>query len=247
MNSPVVVQHGRNDPGGTVGRRGDHPSAGGVLLVDGQRVEGDPFHGAQRVGVASPLVESCGVQRRPRAGAPSGRRAAPRRSRQPCSTHSCMTDQIRSRPSRISCSVRQDSSLASITSLIGSPSRGECSEQLRAGAERVPHRGGSGTIAGCPGLVLVEHESTADGVVLPAGDNSSRRRPERGNRMPLVWKGSRLRRCSTTSSSTSKAIGVPPSRSQPSRSPARPAPRGCAAAGSTWSGTSPEQPEHDRP
>jgi hypothetical protein len=38
---------------------------------------------------------------------------------QPRSTHSCITLQIRSRPARTSLSLRRDSSLASITLLIG--------------------------------------------------------------------------------------------------------------------------------
>src|ERR687890_1389717 len=63
----VVVQDGRDDAGGAVGRRGDHPPAGRVLLVDGQGVERDPLHRAERVGLVRVLLE-LGAQRR---GAPA--------------------------------------------------------------------------------------------------------------------------------------------------------------------------------
>src|SRR5690606_21132257 len=46
----VVVQDGRNDPGGAVGGGGDDAAARGVLLVDGEREEGDPVHRVERVG-----------------------------------------------------------------------------------------------------------------------------------------------------------------------------------------------------
>src|SRR3712207_3460388 len=59
--------------------------------------------------------------------------------------------------------------------------------------------------------------------------------------MPLLWNSSRLRRCSTTSSSTEKAMGCSPaSRSLPSRRTA--STRGWAATGSTRSGCSPSRP-----
>ncbi len=45
----VVVQHGRHDAGGAVGRGGDHAAAGGVFLVDGQRPEVHPVEHPQRV------------------------------------------------------------------------------------------------------------------------------------------------------------------------------------------------------
>ena len=45
----VVVQHRRDDAGRAVGRRGDDAAAGGVLLVDRQRVEVDPVHHRQRI------------------------------------------------------------------------------------------------------------------------------------------------------------------------------------------------------
>ena len=49
----VVVQHRRHDAGRPVGRGGDHAAAGGVLLVDRERVEIDPVHHVERV-VRSP-------------------------------------------------------------------------------------------------------------------------------------------------------------------------------------------------
>src|SRR5690606_1336162 len=47
----VVVEDGGDDAGGAVGRRGDHPPAGRVLLVDREREQVDPVQGGQRVGV----------------------------------------------------------------------------------------------------------------------------------------------------------------------------------------------------
>ena len=44
----VVVQHGGNDPGRAIGRRGDHAPTGGVFFVDGEGEQVDPFHGRQR-------------------------------------------------------------------------------------------------------------------------------------------------------------------------------------------------------
>jgi hypothetical protein len=46
----IVMQHRGNDAGGTVGRRRDHPAAGGVFLVDRDGVETDPIH--DRHGIA---------------------------------------------------------------------------------------------------------------------------------------------------------------------------------------------------
>jgi len=63
---PVVVQDSRNDAGRPVGRRGDHPSAGRVLLVDRQRVEGHPLHRPERIS----LITSGGQLFAQRGGAP---------------------------------------------------------------------------------------------------------------------------------------------------------------------------------
>ena len=50
-SAPLVVgQNGGDDPRGPVGRGGDHPPTGGVLLVDGQGEQVHPVHAAQRVG-----------------------------------------------------------------------------------------------------------------------------------------------------------------------------------------------------
>ena len=49
----VVAQHGRNDAGRAIGRRGDDPPAGGVLLVDRHGVDADEIHDlVRRVKVA---------------------------------------------------------------------------------------------------------------------------------------------------------------------------------------------------
>nr|GEZ22423.1 hypothetical protein [Tanacetum cinerariifolium] len=45
----VVMQHGRNDPGGAVGGRGYHAAAVGVFFVDGQCVQVDPVEYRQRI------------------------------------------------------------------------------------------------------------------------------------------------------------------------------------------------------
>ena len=47
--SAVVVHDGRDDAGGAVGRRGDDAAAGGVLLVDRERVQVDPVEDRQRI------------------------------------------------------------------------------------------------------------------------------------------------------------------------------------------------------
>ena len=46
----VVVQHRGNDPRRAVGGGGDHPSAGGVFLVHGERVQRNPVEHRQRIG-----------------------------------------------------------------------------------------------------------------------------------------------------------------------------------------------------
>jgi hypothetical protein len=48
----VVVQHRRDDPGRTVGRRCDDPAARGVLFVDRERVQVHPVHRGERVAQA---------------------------------------------------------------------------------------------------------------------------------------------------------------------------------------------------
>ncbi len=48
----VVVEDGRDDAGSAVGRGGDDPATGGVLLVHREGVEVDPVHDVERVGVA---------------------------------------------------------------------------------------------------------------------------------------------------------------------------------------------------
>src|SRR5262249_40203218 len=123
----VIVEHRRDDPGRTVGGGGDYPPAGGVLLVDGERVERDPFHGIERVGrVAGAfqrLVQAPGPapDLQPAGQHPVRLAARPPAAGPPASAHSCITCQIRSRPARISASSLRAFSLASITPLIGRP------------------------------------------------------------------------------------------------------------------------------
>ena len=90
--------------------------------------------------------------------------STPSRS-QPRSTHSRITRQISSRPARMSASLRQERSLASITSLIDSPVRVVTVEQLRPGQERVPHHSAVRLDPVRAGRRLVHHEPATDGVV----------------------------------------------------------------------------------
>ena len=78
----VVVQDGRDDAGGAVGRGGDDPAAGGVLLVDGHRVEGDPVH-ARSGSSRSPSARAAGGRARAARRRTLGRRAGCPRVRMP--------------------------------------------------------------------------------------------------------------------------------------------------------------------
>jgi hypothetical protein len=60
----VVMQHRRNDPGRTVGGRGDHAPAVGVFFVDGQGVEVDPVEHRQRIAQADLGSAQLAMQRR---------------------------------------------------------------------------------------------------------------------------------------------------------------------------------------
>ena len=241
----VVVQDGRDDPGGAVRRRGDHPAAGGVLLVDRQRVEGDPLHRPQRVAAVVGGLEGLAQQRaaRRRTLSPPGSTPV---ARMPRSTHSCMTDQMCSRPVRTSSSVRQDSSLASISSLMRSPVCRVRAQQFVAAAERVRDRRGrsSAVTVGARRSRPRRGRTRRRPSSTPGAAARARRRPSRVNRMPLEWNGSRLRRCSTRSSSIENAIGcVPASRSSFSSCTA--ATRGSAADGVDQVGLLALQAEHD--
>ena len=235
----VVVQDGGHDAGGAVGRGGDHPAAGGVLLVDRQGVEGHPVHRAERVGLVR-MVLQLGAQRgrAPADLEPAGQHArwsGCRAPRTPASPTRCAAGPRGPRPR-----CARTSSLASITSLIRSPVSRVAGQQLLTGAERDSGRACGPRRCRVAGVVLVEDEPAADRVVLAPVDVGPRRRAAR-NTMPLLWKSSRLRRCSTTSSSTENAIGCSPaSASLPSRRTA--ATRGSAATGSTRSGCSPSRP-----
>ena len=169
-------------PGGAVGRRGDDPAAGGVLLVDRQRVEGDPVHHAQRVGRRASL----GSRRRRGAGAAARRRTLQaagqhaRRCRMPRSTHSCITAQMCSSPARTSSSVRQASSLASMTLADRQP-------RLAAAAPAARRRCGTGTAPGSRPArrgrrraSLVDDEPAADRVVGALGRSVGAVGVERG-------------------------------------------------------------------
>ena len=131
---------------------------------------------------------------RPRGGAPSARRAARRRCAMPRSTHSCITAQMCSRPARTSASVRQDSSLASMTSLIGSPVSRACAEQL---VRRCGTGSGTGVRVRDDHRVARPRPRRARSRRRPSStragrSSTSRRRPGRGTRMPLVWKSQPL-------------------------------------------------------
>ena len=116
-------------------------------------------------------------------------------------------------------------------------------QQLRAGRERV-------AAPGCRparSAAAPSRPRRARSHRRPSSTRGSRRSdpcgPRAVKRIPLVWKGSRLRRCRTTSSSTSKATACRASRSR--RPDSRTAcTAGSAALGSTSSGDSPSRPEH---
>ena len=132
----VVVQHGRDDAGGAVGRGGDDPAAGGVLLVDGHRVERDPLHRARQRVALGPQLAGASV------GGPAahlaGRRAAMPSRGQPRSTQACMTcpdlqQARRGSPPR----SRQAVSFSSISAEIDRPVSRAQPQQLVAGAEGI--------------------------------------------------------------------------------------------------------------
>ena len=49
MELQHIADGGRNNAGGTIGRRGDNTSANGVLLVDRHGIDAEPVIGEQRI------------------------------------------------------------------------------------------------------------------------------------------------------------------------------------------------------
>ena len=92
---------------------------------------------------------------------------------QPLSTHSRMTAHSASSFSRSSASLRQVSSLASITSEMDMPSRLADLQEFVGGGERVGQDGGVGhhPVAGVG--VAVHHEAAADGVEAPFAEDGA--------------------------------------------------------------------------
>ncbi len=164
MKSPVVVQDGRHDAGGAVGRRGDHAAARGVLLVHRQRVEGHPLHRPQRVGVVAVGLQ-LGAQR---GGAPADLEAAGKHAG---GAGPALDALLHHRPD-----VQQtlaDLGLAAPGELVGEhdvadpqPGLARVRQQLLAGAERVADRCAVLDDHRVAGFVLVEDEAAAHGVVL---------------------------------------------------------------------------------
>ena len=145
----VEVQHGRDDAGGPVGRGGDDPPAGRVLLVDGEGVEVDPLHGPERVAHRlrpprarpPPGLEGARAAREPRRTlSPPG---SVRSSRvQPLSTHSCMTPQRCSSRLRTSASGRQ-------AQLVGHHDLGDRQPGLATALRAARRPCGTGVPPGC--------------------------------------------------------------------------------------------------
>ena len=174
----VVVQHGRHDAGRAVGGRGDHAAAGGVLLVDRQRVQVDPVQHGQRIaqrglGPARQLGDTAGGARR-RTSSPPGRmpsRCGSRARRSPP-----WPRQIASRPARISSALAPGL-------LVGQHQLGDAEavraaerEQLGRRSRTVGQHGVLAAIAaGRPASRLAHDEAAADRVVV--FQRAARRRP----------------------------------------------------------------------
>ena len=194
--------------------RGDHAPAGRVLLVHGQRVEGDPLHRASGSCSSPPASRlSAGW---PPGAAPAARPAAPRSPGLP-RAHAL----LHHRPD-----VQQpgaDLVLGAPRQLVGQhdpadaqPGLRRALQELVSGGERVrhaasgPRRGRDGPPR--PGRGRTRHRPSSTRVPAASAPLPS----IAAKSIPLVWNGSRLRRCRTTSSSRAKAIScLPPSRSTP--------------------------------
>jgi hypothetical protein len=60
MEMQVVAHHRRNDARRAIGGRGHDAAAGGILLVDGHGIDGQPVIGEQRIGPVGG-VSSCSL------------------------------------------------------------------------------------------------------------------------------------------------------------------------------------------
>ena len=165
----AVVQHGGHDSGGPVGRSSHDAAARSVLLVDRECVQGNPIHGAQRVGVTGVGVEL----RAQRRGPPShpelaGKHARGRHSAGRTLLHR-LPDLEQPGPYLVGGTQHR---LVGHHQLAHAERRagGEL-QQFRGGGEGERHLGLPGSRPGVrPDLVLVEHESSSDGEVF-AGRN----------------------------------------------------------------------------
>ena len=170
-----VVQDRGHDAGRAVGGGGDHPAAGGVLLVDGQGVEGDAVHRLRGVHL---LVEVT-----PELGRAAAHAQAPGQ------------DPARGRPALDALAHhRPEVQQAGPGLLLGAPD-GLVREHHVADPQAVVPGAGDELVAGVEGvghgrrvlaehglarLVLVEDEATADRVVLATVDAARPRRRGRG-------------------------------------------------------------------
>ena len=206
------MQDGRDDAGRAVGRGGDDPAAGRVLLVDRHRVERDPLHRVrQRVALGAQLRGPTAAARR-RTFRPPGR--MPSRD-MPRGTHACITRQISSSPARISSSVRQARSFSSISAEIDRPvswvSRSSSSPVRKGCCSTVS----SELDAVRADRVLVDDEAAADRVVRLRQQLGARRRRRRT--ASCRWRGT-AGPCGGAGpgrSSKSNGISCAPSRPQP--------------------------------
>ena len=169
--SDRVVQHRRHDPGGPVGRGGDHPAAGGVLLVDRERPQRHPVHHARagrargslaelrvQVGCAPPHPQPAGQ------GAFGGAAAGHALGHHP-------PDRQQSGPHL---GLGAPGALVGEHHVADRPAGCRAGgEQFGAGAERIGHGGRIRRSARPAGAVVVQHEPAADRVVRPFASSTS--------------------------------------------------------------------------
>ena len=162
----IVVQHGRDDAGGAVGRRGDDTAAGGVLLVDRERVQIHPVEDRQRIAQRrlGALAQFAVHRRRaPLHLEPARQHAAVANAAGDAILHRLpdgeqpLTDFRLAAPGLL---VFQHDPGDGLAGIRAQP------EQFVAGMERVRQRRGVGHDAVFGGLVVVDHEAAADGVVV---------------------------------------------------------------------------------
>ena len=159
----VVHHHGWRHAGRTIGGGRDHPSAAGVLLVHGERVEREPVHAAQRVGAVGLHLQPVQQLGCPPAHLQPARQDA-------FGSHAVVHAVLHDRPDVQQLCV--DLRVAAPDPLVlphqpgnGEPGRRAVREQLRAGAERERQHGGVRLHAVRPGLRLVEDEAATHRVV----------------------------------------------------------------------------------